>query len=550
MPKFVEELQAKMASFAGVVYCNDEDEVRLLQKCRQAAQAERYSVWRWSVTDGLVPVSDDIISALKDARLTDNDIDQKKAEWAKLISPAAFLTEAKNWTMGSSIVLAFDLFTMANRTGATPLCARLVKDITARQQTGAGGDNGICQLVINDQMEPDVETPLQRLTVELPSRREMDTTILGGIMDAERDNQNPEVVERAEQDRERILNSLMGMSALQASNAVMESLSRTGFIDADVIRSYKKQMVAAKGLTWMDTDEQDGFDSLGGLTPLKFWLKKRAMVMMNDDLRSQYGVGNPKGVICAGVPGGGKSFAARCLASYLGVPLLVLDVGATRGMFQGQSENDFAAALAVAASIPCVLLIDEAEKAFGGSTGQGTETDGGTGSRVLGTFLTWMQENESSVFVYMTANRPEQLPPELMRAGRTSGQFWFDVPTSSERLAIIDLMVNRYPKTVDIDTEEALQASDGCTGAEIEAAFEEAAISAMVEKRNVETADVVRELQTVSRIKDTFDESEELAKWRKAAQEANDVETSSSNTGAAKPQRRARRANINNGSSK
>lgn len=515
MTNFTTELAAKMACRSGVVHIVEEDEARLRTKCQQTAASQGYSCWVWTQTDGLRPVSDDI-------KLDQAELQKLAALVDPVGNPAnpGLLSTVKNWDKGPAVILAIDLLTFVNRLPTLPIASRLIKDIT--EQMKAQQDDGLVQLVLCDAEMPQLATPLQRMQMELPDRTEM-AMIVDLILNALPD-EFEDAVQAARDQMDRILNSLAGLPAYQASNALSESLSRTGRIDPSLLKEHKKELVAAKGITWIDTDDQ-GFGALGGLTPLKEWLKRRAAVMMDDELRAEYGVGMPKGVVCAGIPGAGKSFASRCLASFLGVPLLSVDIGATRAVFQGQSEQNWRDVLATVESVPCVMLLDEAEKQLGGTTGQGTQTDGGTGSRVLGAFLTWMQENKTAkTFVYMTANRPTDLPPELLRAGRLSGQFWFDLPTKTERAAIINVMNKRYPKAGSVDCGQILEASDGTTGAEIETAYEEAAILAMAEKRDMTTEDVVAELGKVTKVRDTFQTTDEMERWKQAAQRANDVD--------------------------
>ena len=524
MTNYISELRAKLAARSGVCFVQDEDEYRLSTKTHQAAVQEGYELWRWTSSDGLVPVSPSITEKLKEAGENERSIELKKQEWATLTLPVGnarmpgLLDTVKNWKMGPAIVLASDLWTMTNRLPSLPMATRLVKDITDVQQSlQADEPDKICQLVICDMEKPALPCTMQKLSLELPDRAEM-----ASILDSFIESADDAGAKHAKENRDRILNALAGLPAYQAGNALAEARSRTGVLDPDILRSYKKEMVAAKGITWIDVDSQDGFERLGGLTPLKSWLKKRAAVMMNEEARREYGVGTPKGVICAGIPGAGKSFAARCLASFLGVPLLRVSLGDARGKYVGDSERSLQDILDTCSALPCVMHLDEVEKQLGGAGGQSAEADGGIGSRMLGTFLTWLQENENPVFIYMTANNPAALPPELTRAGRVSGQFWFDFPSKSERSSIIDIMIKRYPKAAAVAAVAVLTASKGYTGAEIETAFEEGAIVAMLEKRDMTTEDVVSELRRVKKVKDTFDMTDALEKWRNAAQDAND----------------------------
>lgn len=520
---FVQELRAKMTAASGVVHIREDDEVRLETKCLQAASNEGYSILRWTYSDGLVPLADRSTDGQKRG-YTDN----QKLELKSVTDPMRLLTKAKDWSEGPSLIVAYDLFTMANRLPSLPMIARLLKDITLAQQT-ARTDTGIVQLVVCDQADLDLPVPLQKLSLELPDRKEM-----AMILDAITETLPKETV-AAGHDRERVLNALAGLPAYQAANAISESVARQGHIDSDVIRSFKKELVAAKGITWIEPDPR-GFDALGGLEPVKTWARKR-VVAFDEDRRARYGVKAPKGLVAGGKPGCAKSAFAKALASEWGMVLLRLDVGATRGMYQGQSENAFTDAIKTAEAIsPCILWIDEVEKAFGGA-GAGGATDGGTGERVFGSFLTWMQEKTAQVFVYLAGNRMDQLPPEFTRAGRFDATMWFDLPTTDERKSIAKVFCARYPKAGAVDLDAVVQASERCTGAEMEAAFEEAALTAMMDDRDMTTQDVVVELGRTTKVDDTFTLSDELKKWRDAAIRANADENEQNNQAASRVRR-------------
>lgn len=522
---FVNELYAKMAAASGVIHVSTDDEVRLETKCLQAAKIERCNVWRWTYSDGLEPISGNYQGTAQD-----------RAGWKNVIDPvggpqaAGLLTSVKEWREGPSIVIAYDLFTMINRLPTLPMASRLIKDITLAQQNPksqasdektalAEIELATCQLVVCDAQSLEIETPVHRLELEMPTRQEMEKILDEIIATVDSD----EVSDDAAEKRDKILNAMAGLPAYQAANAISEAISRTSRIDSDVVRNFKKELVAGKGVTWIDADPR-GFKSLGGLDPIKSWMKRRAFVMLNETTRKEYGLSNPKALICAGVPGTGKSAGAKALASELGVPLLRVDFGELRDKYVGDSEKNLRDMLStVAAAAPCVMHIDEVEKGLGGG-GENTEADGGTGNRMLGAFLTWMQENDAQIFIYMTANRPDRLPPELLRAGRTSGQFWFDLPSTEERESIVQVFQKKYPKTQDVDVAQVVEVSDRCTGAEIETAFEEASVSAMIDSRDVTTEDIVTEIKNTSKVIDKFEMTDTLRKWKESAQPANSPE--------------------------
>jgi len=180
----------------------------------------------------------------------------------------------------------------------------------------------------------------------------------------------------------------------------------------------------------------------------------------------------PKGLLIVGVPGTGKSLTAKATASVFGRPLLKLDAGKLYGSLVGQSEGNIRAVIQTAEAIaPCILWIDELEKGFAGSKSSGA-TDGGTSSRVFGSFISWMQEKTSPVFVVATANDVTQLPPELLRKGRWDDLFFVDLPNPVEREAIWKIQIAKHGRDWShYDTVALAKASDGFTGAEIEQCY-------------------------------------------------------------------------------
>jgi len=225
----------------------------------------------------------------------------------------------------------------------------------------------------------------------------------------------------------------------------------------------------------------------------------------------KYGLPAPSGVMLVGVPGCGKSQAAKAFPAAWGLPLLRMDVGALFSKFVGDSEEKIRKALATAEAVaPCVLWVDEIEKAFGG----GGE-DGGTSQRVLGTFLTWMQERKPGVFIIATSNDISKLPPEFCRAGRWDDTWFVDLPNQQERKEIADVMRKRFPHCDKVKTDAVALSSDGNTGAEIEQAFKDALYVAFSDnKREVTTADVEIALgQRIPLIKSAQEKINELRKW-------------------------------------
>ncbi|HJK93748.1 MAG TPA: AAA family ATPase [Polyangiaceae bacterium LLY-WYZ-15_(1-7)] len=211
---------------------------------------------------------------------------------------------------------------------------------------------------------------------------------------------------------------------------------------------------------------------VGGLQYLKRYLEYRRKIFSDIERAREEGVDVPRGVLLIGLPGCGKSLAAKMAAELMQMPLLRLDVGALMGGLVGQSEENLRDALATAeAAAPCVLWVDELEKALGALTGEG---DGGTGKRMLAHMLTWMQEQRAQVYVFATANAVDALPPELLRRGRFDELFSVGLPNDDEVEEILEIHLRRRKMLDGISVRDAARLLEGFTGADIEAVVSEA----------------------------------------------------------------------------
>lgn len=221
----------------------------------------------------------------------------------------------------------------------------------------------------------------------------------------------------------------------------------------------------------------ESINDVGGMDNLKEWINKRSGCY-SDEARD-YGIEPPKGIVCVGPPGTGKSLLAKAVASVLGVPLVRLDFGKVFNSLVGASEERMRTALQMVTDMaPCVLFCDEIDKGLGGSGGSG---DSGTSSRVLGSYLTWLNDCEAPVFNMVTANNVDGLPPELMRRGRFDAIFSTSFPTRAERIAVLDIHLNKRgwdsSQFTDEDKGKVVHASDGYVPAEIESAVKDGLIA-------------------------------------------------------------------------
>jgi SpoVK/Ycf46/Vps4 family AAA+-type ATPase len=272
------------------------------------------------------------------------------------------------------------------------------------------------------------------------------------------------------QEREHVVEAALGLTADEAEGVFAKSLVQTGGgFDIDVILSEKERIVRKSGvLEFFRTQER--MENIGGLDVLKNWLRKRQSAFSEE--ARQFGLPRPKGILMIGIPGGGKSLTAKAVGASWRLPLLRLDVGKIFAGIVGSSEENMRRAIQMAEAVaPSILWVDELEKGFSG-TGSSNNSDAGTAARVFGSFITWLQEKTSPVFVIATANNVDELPPEMMRKGRFDEIFFVDLPTLPERREITSIHLKRRGRDpVQFNLDLIAEKSEGMTGAEIEQAI-------------------------------------------------------------------------------
>lgn len=282
--------------------------------------------------------------------------------------------------------------------------------------------------------------------------------------------------------------SAVGMTYLQGENAGALSIAMERKLLPEIVQLEKEQAIKRSDvLEFIHASET--MEELGGFTVLKKWISKRSDTFTPE--ARKYGVKPIKGLLFTGVAGTGKSLAVKCIANFLRIPLLKLDIGRIFTSLVGSSEARVRAALKTAEAVaPAVLWIEEIEKSMAGSQSSGN-TDSGTTARVMSTILTWMQENVAPVIILATANNVEALPPELLRKGRFSEIWGVTEPGSEEREQIWKIHIKkvRPNRLTEFDYDILVKESKGYTGAEIEGIVEEAMFDAWDDKRREMTTD-------------------------------------------------------------
>ena len=272
--------------------------------------------------------------------------------------------------------------------------------------------------------------------------------------------------------------ALKGLSEFEIKQIINLAIANDGRLNKDditLIHQEKRQAIQKSGLLEMI---EVGNEQVGGLKTLQSYLSMNGPIFKNPGKAAEYGVSIPAGVMIVGMPGCGKSLTAKCIAQKFGVPLLRLDVGRLMGKFVGESEENLRRAIKVAESAaPCILWIDEIEKAFAGI---GDSGGGSVTTRMFGYFLTWMQEKKSCIYVVATANDISNLPPEFLRRGRFDEIFQVKFPTKQERREIFEIQIKKrnkgvIPAGVDLDRLAGMLSDEkNYSGADIESIVKEA----------------------------------------------------------------------------
>lgn len=480
-----ERLAIAMRAKVGLLWIQSPEEIRCEKQAIEVASSLGYKVWTWTATQGV------------------RDVENPQLVRVETRDPATAL-ETLLKADGRVVGIFFDLGSWLN----DPLTLRTAKDVH-RALTRLDRDKAKQVIVVDQSPPPSGLVGTTVIEWAMPDRQTLEQ-VLDAFCEWAPEKAVAKV--RENDNRNKIVGALQGLTTEAAASALSKSLASQGTFDPALISVEKERLVRGSGLEWYEPDPR-GLDGVGGLDALKRWLVERRSGFTA--AAREYGLPAPKGVVLLGIPGGGKSLTAKCVAAAWNLPLLRMDVGALFGKFVGESESKIRQALKTAEAVaPCILWLDEIEKAFSGGGG---ETDGGTSQRVFGTFLTWMQERKEGVFVIATSNDISKLPPEFLRAGRWDDIWFVDLPTESEREQIVEVMKRRFKNCGAIDARAIAAETSKNTGSEIEQAFIESMFTAFSDGgREVRTEDVTEAIKNRIPLAVTMDKKiEDLRAWAK-----------------------------------
>lgn len=472
-----------------LIWITTREEARTERLLMEAAQAAQYEPRFWDCASGIT----DYAGKQIDAQCTDP---------AQVLSTIRDSAKRQVWILRDMPPWLKD-----------PTVNRALRTL-ARQLTLAPRDEAraVILLTPSSEIPPEIAGHAIAMDWPLPDRAE-----IADILDAAIAALPDEIRAGAAPNgtRDAAIDAAVGLTAEEAQACYAKSLVSTRRIDPATVAAEKKRVIAReKVLEWIDPIP-GGLDSVGGLEALKTWLQARRAAF--GPRARAYGLPAPKGALLVGVPGCGKSLTAKAIAAAWGMPLLRLDMGALRSKWVGESEANIRKALRVAETVaPCVLWLDEIEKALAGAT-QGA-ADGGTSMDALGAVLSWMQDRAGSVFVVATANDVTALPPELLRKGRFDELFFVDLPTLDERAAILRaalVQAKRDPGPIDL--YQCASAAQDFTGAELSALIPEALYAAFADnERAISTADLIAAAgATIPLARTASEKIDKLRAWAK-----------------------------------
>ncbi|HEY8926188.1 MAG TPA: AAA family ATPase [Polyangia bacterium] len=477
-----------------LLWITSREEVRVERSLLDACAAAKYQVFYWDCATGITDAAGEAVDAnMKDPSETLGWVRRGIVRGNERERFVLVMRDLHKW---------FDPVTLRG-------LRTLARDLQSAKPTEA---RAIVLLTPSGEVPPELSSATV-LDYPLPDRAEV-SRILDEVLAAIKDEEvranacPPGTYDRA-------VDAAVGLSAEEIQNCYARSLVTLKKIDPVLVSNEKQRVIAReKVLTWYEPDPR-GLDAVGGLDVLKAWLRARRSAFTV--AAREFGLPAPKGAFLLGIPGCGKSLTAKAVASAWQMPLLRLDMGSLRSKFVGDSEANIRKALKVAEAVsPCVLWMDEIEKALAGASGPAG--DGGVAADALGTILSWMQDRQGSVFVIATANDVRGLPPELLRKGRFDELFWVDLPTTRERAAIMGAALREHGRSPElVDLSAVADFTEGMTGAEIAALVPDALFAAFEDdQRAVTTDDLRRAAATVVPLAKTASERlSALREWAK-----------------------------------
>src|SRR5580704_17735364 len=509
MADALERLKILLSSSTPIVVMETVEEMRAVRLVRAACSSLNLATFEWSIASGLVRCGSDVGELVPETSLSfaGQGHDQSGAQALyNSKEPAQALSNLEAMSLEAAFVLK-DF----HRHLDDPVVVRRLRDVG---QKFSAHRRTVIITAPSIKIPPELGSLVEFLELPLPDKLRLRQIIdemsvrVGKTRTLKRTLDAPGL--------DAMANNLRGLTEEEAERAASQVIvTRYGITPetvTDVLQAKNEQLRRSGMLEFIDASEN--LASQGGLDNLKRWLAQRRGTW--EDAARDFGLEPPRGAIILGVQGCGKSMCARAIAGEWKLPLVKFDTAAIYDKYIGETEKRIQKVFRVAEGLsPCVLWIDELEKVFAGSGPDSASADAGVSSRLLASFLSWMQDRKAPVFVAATCNNVTVLPPELIRKGRFDELFFVDLPNQEERKQIFSIQLARRKRNpVEFDLEKVATAAKGYSGAEIEAAVQGALYAAYSEKKPLSTQFLLDALaQTVPLSTTRAEEIEALREW-------------------------------------
>src|SRR5579864_85232 len=485
MDKVLDRLKVLMDSSTPIVVMETVEETRAVRMARAACSALNLAAFEWTIASGLARCGVSTVATIEQGAFPAggyragevNDF----AESAKALydsrDPGKMLANLE----GISIEAAFILKDL-HRHMEDPVVVRRLRDVGQKFATNR---RTVILTAPKISIPPELASLVEYLELPLPDRQRLRQIIDETLVRISKTHTLQRRLDPV--GVEAIADNLPGLTEEEAERAISQALVERYALCpetiADVLEAKKALLRRSEMLEFVEVS--DTLSSVGGLDNLKRFLAQRRGSW--EEQARAFGLDPPRGVIILGVQGCGKSMCARAIAGEWKLPLVKFDTAAVYDKYIGETEKRIQKVFQVAEGLaPCVLWIDELEKVFAGSRPDSASADAGVSSRLLASFLSWMQDRKAPVFVAATCNNVGVLPPELIRKGRFDELFFVDLPNQAERKQILAIQLSRRKRNpADFQLDRLAAAARGYSGAEIESVVQTALYAAYSQKQQL-----------------------------------------------------------------
>src|SRR5215469_2259741 len=513
MDKVLERLKVLIDSSTPIVVMETVEEMRAVRMVRAACSALNLAAFEWTIASGLARSGSGSLESRLEQAIpggyragTVDDV----AESAKALydsrEPAKMLANLEGITIEAAFILK-DL----HRHMDDPVVVRRLRDVGQKFATNR---RTVVLTAPKISIPPELASLVEFLELPIPDRQRLRQIIDEVLF---RVSKTHTLQRRLDPNGFDVMAETMrGLTEEEAERAISQALvARYALCPetvTDVLEAKKTQLKRSEMLDFVEVS--DTLASLGGLENLKRFLAQRRGSW--EEQAREFGLDPPRGVIILGVQGCGKSMCARAIAGEWKLPLVKFDTAAVYDKYIGETEKRIQKVFKVAEGLaPCVLWIDELEKVFAGSGPDSASADAGVSSRLLASFLSWMQDRKAPVFVAATCNNVSVLPPELIRKGRFDELFFVDLPNQAERKQIFAIQLSKRKRNPsDFNLDQLATTAQGFSGAEIESVVQTALYAAYSQKQQLNAQHLLTAIRATVPLSTTrAEEIEALREW-------------------------------------